>query len=124
MTPKVVEVGPQDTLSHAVEAMRKHGIRHLPVCQGDQLIGVISERDTRRFQSVGIETSGKGLPPIISQMMNPDVVTIDPGGAVREAAALMVKHRIGALPVVEDGKVIGMISETDILNLVAGSDDY
>lgn len=124
MSRNVIQVRPEDTVNHAIEAMREHHIRHLPVRKGEKLVGVVSERDTRRFQSLALEVRGNGVPLIISQIMNPHVITIDPGAAVHEAAALMVKHRIGALPVVENGETVGIISDTDILKLVAEAGEY
>jgi acetoin utilization protein AcuB len=119
MTRKVVSIAPRDTVNQARDAMHEHRIRHLPVCDDDRLVGVISERDTRGFQRR--ET---GMPVTVAQIMNPSIVTIEPGAAGREAAALMVKHQIGALPVTDDGALVGIISETDILELVAASDEY
>ena len=124
MTRKVVRIGPRDTVNQARDAMHEHRIRHLPVCDDGRLVGVVSERDTRGFQRRETGTTASGMPLMVAQIMNPSIVTIEPSAAVREAATLMVRHQIGALPVTEDGELVGIISETDILKLVAGSDEY
>jgi acetoin utilization protein AcuB len=104
----------------AMMILTVHGFRHLPVVDADgRLVGIVDRADLELFQSTA------GSPRItkrqhrVDQAMTHDVVTVPPDCPLEEAAALMVEHKIGSLPVVEAGKVVGIITETDIFKQFA-----
>lgn len=125
MQTKIVTVGVGERLSTVDEIMRLGGVRHMPVVHGGQLVGVLSERDLLRasLSEVGSFASDAReafLHSIaIADVMSKPPVTIDPGATVREAARLMAERKIGCLPVVENGALMGLLTETDVLGWVA-----
>ncbi len=124
MTATVYTVAPDDFLVDAVELMRIHPIRHLPVVATDaRLVGIVSDRDVRhalpaRAGEKPLEEIAYGqalLHTQISTIMTPRPLTIEPDASIREAAELMCREKIGALPVIEDGQMKGILSAEDLL---------
>lgn len=117
-------LGRNDTLDLAEDIMTMGRIRHLPVLDGGELVGIISQRDMFRSAAVtalGFEAdTQKALVKTIriKEIMTEKVVTISPDATVKEAARIMIDKKIGCLPVVQGMKLIGIITETDILRYV------
>lgn len=120
MTVHPVTITPQTSLFEAKQLMLQYHIRRLPVVNHDKLVGIVTRRDINRAESSFRDTWTPyqmhimRAQPSVREFMCTTVVTISPDAAIGEAAGLMIEHRIGGLPVVEDGKLIGMITETDI----------
>lgn len=122
MRRDVVTVAPDTTLPAAIHRMGERGIRHLPVVEGDRLVGIVSDRDLKRAMG-----SGSGLERderadwldrlCVAEFMTRAVLTIGPGFPVEDAARVMVRERISALPVTEAGRLVGIVTETDVLAL-------
>ncbi|MBI3245503.1 MAG: CBS domain-containing protein [Deltaproteobacteria bacterium] len=108
MTANPITISPQDTLATAKEQMTKGKFRRLPVVQDDVLVGIVTDRDILRF--VGSEERTR-----VNGAMTESPLTISPTTPVEEAVRLLRKHRINGLPVVENGKVIGIITTSDIM---------
>ena len=108
MTHQPVTVSSQDHLQTAATLMERGGFRRVPVVDGDSLVGIITDRDIRRH--VGYLDSTK-----ITAAMTADPKTVTPKMSVEDAARLMISHKIGGLPVVEDGKLVGILTTTDVL---------
>ena len=112
-----------DELSLANDIMKLGRIRHLPVVAGTQLVGILSERDLFRsslVEALGHEPSKtrdvmKAIR--IQDIMIKNLITISPDADIKEAVQLMLKHKIGCVPVVQGGALMGLITETDILRL-------
>jgi acetoin utilization protein AcuB len=110
MSTDLVTVGPGESARRAWELMRDRRIRHLPVVVDGRLVGVLSDRDLRPvLLSPGLAGAAVG------ELMSEDVTTITPGSAVEDAASLLVVKKIGCLPVVEGGRLAGIVTETDLL---------
>jgi acetoin utilization protein AcuB len=107
MSRKVVTAKPESTIAEAREVMTTHGIRHLPVVQGKRVVGIVSDRDLL-VPREGVATVGDA--------MTRDPRTVLPESAVDECAQLMRQHRIDALPVVEEGRLVGILTSSDILD--------
>lgn len=122
MNADPVSVSPDDTLAQAQRLTREHRIRHLPVVQGGLLVGILSDRDLRTAMHSPLEGgSAASLGDAkVEQVMTREVITTGPFDTVEDAAKLLCRHRIGALPVVDaHGRLVGMISETDVLTAFA-----
>lgn len=119
-----VTVNQSDTLHHAIKTLETWKIRHLPVVEGDRLVGIISDRDVKRAapSPLDLETVEEFITltsgVTVKEIMAKDVVTISQHAPIEEAAVLMCERRIGALPVVHDRRLVGIITETDVLGVL------
>ncbi len=124
MTKKVITVRPQDTIIDAFELMQAHGIRHLPVLEGEELKGLVTDRDIRlALIPSPLSTSEErvyhlGALTRVDEIMATDLIKIAPSAAIEEAAKLMAEYKISAVPVVEQEKLVGILTETDILHVL------
>jgi acetoin utilization protein AcuB len=109
MTPNPVIIGPQAMLAIAQEYMRVGHFRRLPVVQEGALIGILTDRDVHRH--AGSEERTK-----VQAAMTETPLTVPPDMEVEEATKLMLRDQISGLPVVENGKLVGIITASDILN--------
>ena len=89
--------------------MREKGCTGIPVMAGEEVKGMISRSDIRKMRD-----KNKMNAPVRAYM-SPNVITVAPESVVSRAAALMVKHNIGRLPVVEEGQLIGIVTRSDIM---------
>jgi CBS domain-containing membrane protein len=121
MRPEVATLYADDTLDLADGIMRLGRIRHLPVVSGDRVVGVVSQRDLFRaavssLLQLGGEAERKWLAGIpVKAVMTANVFTVAPSEPLHVAVRTMIDKRIGCLPVVEDGKLVGLLSESDCL---------
>lgn len=126
MRTKIVTISAGERLSTVEDIMTLGRVRHMPVVHKGRLVGVVSQRDLLRASlsevtSFRSEERRAFLHAIeISQVMSKPPVTIDPDAPLQKAALLMAEQKIGCLPVVEDEKLLGMLTETDVLCWVAG----
>jgi acetoin utilization protein AcuB len=122
MTPSPLTIGPEDSVRDVYEMMKRHHVRRLPVVDGEKLVGVITINDVRSLAPLGalplLEENELVANTKIDRVMTHNPITIGPDENVGEAARLMMKHKISGLPVMEDGKLIGIISEADLFRLV------
>jgi acetoin utilization protein AcuB len=104
----------------AMMKLKFHGFRHLPVVDADgSLVGIVDRADLELFLSEAGSPSIMKRQHRVDQAMTHEVVTVPPDCPLEEAATLMVEHKIGSLPVVDAGKVAGIITETDIFKQFA-----
>jgi acetoin utilization protein AcuB len=121
MTRDPVTVTPDDTLARALQLTRSNRVRHLPVVGGDhRLAGILSDRDIRLAMPSPLTVEDAERADFlertpIAAVMTREVISIAPSEPIEEAARLMYSHRIGALPVVGDGRLVGIVTDTDIL---------
>ena len=107
MTKNPVTVKPGDSLARADARMKAGGFRRLPVVQDGELIGILSEYDLRRYLESLYST-------LVVAAMTPNPVTISPWATLEHAVALLRSQEIGALPVVEHGKLIGIVTASNL----------
>ena len=121
MVKEIATLDVNDELSLANDIMRLGRIRHLPVVDGSRLVGIVSERDLFRSslaQALGYggEVSRDLMKTLrIKDIMVKEVTTISPEAKLYDAVRLMIDKKIGCLPVVEDDRLVGLITETDIM---------
>ena len=115
MRSPAVVVTPDTKLQDAYRTMREKGIRHLPVVEGDLLVGVITDRDLRLATSALAPTP---FPPgsQVSAAMSRTLQTADPLDPVEDAARIMSARKIGCLPILDEGRLIGIITSLDLLD--------
>ena len=115
-------VKPRDTIRHARELMENHRINQLPVVVEGRLVGIVTDRDLRdAFPSVFDSTYGSEVrhadPAAITveAVMTQYVLTLSPKDSMAEAARLMRRERVGAVPVVDGNHLVGLITRSDVL---------
>ncbi|MDE2058905.1 MAG: CBS domain-containing protein [candidate division NC10 bacterium] len=124
MRRSLVSVAQTDTLDHALTTLKRFNIRHLPVVKGDRVVGIVSDRDVKKaapspFDYPTAEEFRAFTSAVtVKEIMTKEVVTVAPLTPIEEAASLMSQKRIGALPVVQEGRLVGMITETDVLGVM------
>ena len=121
MTRTVVAMEEEQTLREAIELLQRHRIRQVPVVRGEKVVGIITDRDVKRatpsllsgvvqeeFYRVLNETT-------VSQVMTRNPFTVTPSMQLKDAVKIMVDRKFGALPVVQSDRLVGIISEIDML---------
>lgn len=121
MSNALDSVTPDASLHDALSKMNRAGFRHLPVVDAGKLVGIITERDLRL--AVNSPVLDEDLTPretvlnelTVGECMTPDPQFVSPDAAAHEVADLLSLNKFGAMPVVKDGALIGMISYVDYL---------
>jgi acetoin utilization protein AcuB len=108
MTPDPVVIAPEEHLAEARARMIRGRFRRLPVVHDGRLVGIITDRDVR--QHLGFLERTK-----VNAVMTENLITVKPQSTLEEAAQLLLKHKIGGLPVVEEQRLVGIITTSDIL---------
>ena len=126
MTRNVTTLDRNDTMDVAADVMAAGGLRHLPIMDGRRVVGVVSERDLLRpglAAALGYGSKARRMllhAVAVKEVMSEPAVTLAPEASVRDAARLMVERRIGCLPVVDAGVLVGLVTETDLLRHAYG----
>ena len=121
-----VTLKPEDTLDLANDIISLGRIRHIPIVDGSRLVGIITERDligTAAAQIFGLKHKNKSAlqkSVLIKEVMKQRVITAAPDTPIKDVAHLMADKKIGGVPVVSDGMVVGLVTTTDILRYVEG----
>jgi acetoin utilization protein AcuB len=116
---ELVTVPPSAGLGDVLHLLNRKGVRHILVVDESRLVGIISDRDikTELALSAGAELGGQAR--TARQIMTADPITIAPGATVQDAARRMMSARVSALPVVHDGRLVGIVTETDLLRVLS-----
>ncbi|HEX2276578.1 MAG TPA: CBS domain-containing protein [Candidatus Tectomicrobia bacterium] len=123
MTRDVITVPPQEKIIDAFELMQGRGIRHLPVVEDGELKGLVTDRDIRLALIPSPLSTPEdrmyhlGALERVDEIMATELITVEPTTTIEEAAKLMAQYKIGAVPVVGQGKLVGILTETDILSV-------
>jgi CBS domain-containing protein len=124
MTTDVTSLQDTDTLLDARMVFVRSSFRHLPVLQGKQLVGVVTEHDVRQYtpstlSGVSPEEYNRILETTpVTRAMTREPMTVRPDQPVFEAANILYTRRFGCLPVVENGELVGIVTTTDMLRLL------
>jgi acetoin utilization protein AcuB len=119
MRKRVVTVHTDTTIEDALELLRGNRIRHLPVMDGEKLVGIISDRDLRDALPSSLlthEDDHEILKTPVGAIMTKEVITAHRLDFIQDAAKTIYDHKVGSLPVLEDGRLVGLVTESDILN--------
>jgi CBS domain-containing protein len=126
MSSEVHTVKRNDELGIADALMKQERVRHLPVLDGDgEVCAVVSQRDLFRgalLKALGFGSRAEELmlkQVVVKEAMSSEIQTTSPDTSVADAARLMIEKKIGCLPVIENGKLVGIVTETDFVRLVA-----
>ena len=119
MTEDPFTIEPDAPLGRAMDVMRAKDLRHLPVVdQAGRLIGIIADRDLQRAALAPAVEEGVG-DLRVKDVMSWDVLTTHPEAPLAHAARVMFERRVGSLPVILDGRLLGMLTEKDVARALA-----
>jgi CBS domain-containing protein len=140
MTPQVISVQPDDTVGDVAERLMKHGISAVPVVDGDKMVGIVSEGDLIRRTEIGTaerrrswwlriftgtETLAteyvKSHARRVRDVMTKDVISVSEETSLSEIAALLEKNHIKRVPVLRDGRLVGIVSRANLIRRLATS---
>jgi acetoin utilization protein AcuB len=122
MTTNPFTVSPDQTIPDAHELMVQHGVKRLPVIKNNKLVGVVSKEDIDKYSPSKATSLSMGeityllSKTKIKQIMSKNLITISPNSLLEEAAILMRDNKVSFLPVVENNKLVGIITESDIFD--------
>jgi acetoin utilization protein AcuB len=123
MSHSVSYVAPETLVTDALNFMKSQHVRRLPVLKRDKLVGIVSDKDLLNASptpatGVSVWELASLLGKLtIGEIMTREVLTVTEDTPIEEAARLMADHKIGGLPVMRDGEVVGMITETDLFKI-------
>ena len=121
MTRDVYTIHPDDTVLGASQLMRRRSIRHVPVVEGHALVGIITDRDIKRAAPSLLSGSDQKdyedvlRSTLVSRIMTREPFTVDVQARIRTAVRVMVENRVGALPVMDRNRLVGIITGYDLL---------
>ncbi|MCH8546853.1 MAG: CBS domain-containing protein [Cryomorphaceae bacterium] len=121
MTESLVTVNLNDDLRKVKEIFAKGKFRHLPVMNGDKLVGMMSKNDIMRLSFGQVfENQGDADEAVldmlsIDQIMTHNITSIDADATVKDAAEVFVSSKFHSLPVMSEGKVVGIVTSTDVI---------
>ncbi len=124
MTSPAASISKEARLLDAALTMRRSGFRHLPITDGDKLVGIITDRDIQRFApsllgNVSQEEYNRIFEETpLEKVMTKTLITLTPDMHIREAVAVLHDKKLGCIPVVEKQKLVGIITVTDLLRLL------
>lgn len=128
MTRQPEAASPDETVLQARDRFRGGGFHHLPVVRDGRLVGLVSDRDVLRAAGPSLGThewdadGGLGIDRTLGEIMSPDPLTADPLMSVEEVADTMLRHGVSSLPVVEEGRLVGIVTSADVLRHAAGQE--
>ena len=127
MKRDLVTVPPGATLEEAASLLKANRIHHLPVVEGERLLGIVTNTDLRNATLDGMfggaDRGDSGRPVTVGEIMTREVVTLSPGDTLDDAMLILSGQRIGALPVVEGGRLVGIVTKADILSALLSTLD-
>ncbi len=124
MTRDPATLSPEDTLMRAVEVMRARRVRRLPIVVGEHLVGLLAEGDLKRAQPSALSDSEEEFTRVmegtpISRIMIPRPLTVVEETPLAEALQTLVTTKYGALPVLRDGRLVGIVTDADLLGCLS-----
>lgn len=121
MTTDVVAIQPQNSIAVAIRLMRQGQLRRLPVVEDGALVGIVTSGDLRRITGLASILKDPSQDNFlwhhipVANVMTRDPISLSPDTPISEAARLLVEHKIGGLPVVDHGSLVGIITTSDLL---------
>lgn len=115
-------IGPEATLADALQLMADKKNRHLVVVEGETVVGILSDRDLAMYYDPEGMSSERWQQTEVRRLMAANPVIIGSGSTVGEAARLLLREAVSALPVVDSGQLVGVISDRDFTRHFAQSD--
>lgn len=126
MSRDVIFAAPECPIDQAIRLFEGHTFRHLPVVDENRLVGMVSDRDialsTGWVLASHRNASDTGGPQLVEEIMNRDIRSLGEEDEVKKAAGLFLDERIGAMPIVREGEVVGIVTTTDLMRACREAD--
>lgn len=126
MSKSVIVANKFHNFSEVLELFSRHGMHHLPILDGnDKIIGIVSSNDLMKifidpkYRNISLNSDEADKLINIPDIMTADVITVSPKDTIKHAAQIFAEKHFQAMPVVEDGKVVGIISVKDLVHVIA-----
>lgn len=125
MNPEVITIPPDSTISYVAVEMSRRKFRHFPVVEstrtGNRLVGIVAKYDIARgfpgdLNPFSIEVTEDSVPRLVASIMTKQVITVTPDCTIEDAARILRTNRIGALPVLKENRLAGIITESDVFD--------
>lgn len=125
MTDHPVTMTPDRPVIEVYALMAEHGIRHIPIVEGERLVGIVSDRDLHRLAPIRRGWRADDVGPLfctpVSEIMTREkLLTVDPVATLAEAATLLVSAKVGSLPVLDGDRLVGLLTSYDLLRALMG----
>ncbi|MCA9617997.1 MAG: CBS domain-containing protein [Myxococcales bacterium] len=122
MSRNIIAVGPEDPIGNILDSMEQLRFRHLPVVEGDRLVGVVTQKDLLHASSSLFSDKAKERDAIIGKahvktIMQEAIITVSSKDSLAEAGRVMWEAKVGCLPVVDDDKLVGILTESDFIRV-------
>lgn len=120
MTTSVKSLQSTQVLLEAMQFLRQHEVRHIPIMEGTKLVGVLTDRDVKRATPSALDPGQREVwerivkDTTLAKVMSRDPMTVSRELTFKEAVKLFVEERIGCLPVIEDGELVGIVTASDL----------
>lgn len=130
MSKRVLAVETFDSIAIARQLIAKHRVNQLPVLENGKLVGIVTDRDIRdayptsMMINLGKEIDRFADSVTVEEIMTHDVMVVRPDTALTTAVGLLRRHRIGSLPVMKNGKLVGIVTRSDILDFVLSGSEF
>lgn len=129
MTRDVKSLRVEQTLLEAMQFLRENHVRHIPILDGDRLVGVLTDRDIKRATPSALDPSQREVwerivkETTLAKVMTRDPSTLGPEASMRDVLSAFVEDRIGCMLVVEEGKLVGIVTASDMFRTMLASLD-
>jgi CBS domain-containing protein len=124
MTRDVITVQAEEPIRAAVDLVEQRQLRRFPVMKGAELVGIVTDRDLRDATASSVVLTERKYHDFlldtvkVESVMSANPSTVSPESDLKEAARLILELKVGGLPVLEDGRLVGIITETDLINML------
>jgi CBS domain-containing protein len=120
MTKSPLTLAPWETIGQADEMMTRNNFRQIPIMQGKELVGIVTDRDVRSFLSGSIlaspETRERSFNIAVRDIMTTEPITVSPDDDLQEVVELLIEEKIGGIPVIDDAEgLVGIVTYVDVL---------
>ena len=120
MAKELIKVSTTEKISLVYQFFQEHPIRHIPVTEGEKLVGIISKNDIRKIPYAFTGVNEEVVPAIfdnyeLADMMTKNPISIAPTSTIKEAVEILSNESFHSLPVVDDGNLVGIVTSTDML---------
>jgi len=122
MTRDVITIQAEEPIRAAVDLVEQRQLRRFPVMKGAELVGIVTDRDLRDATASSVVLTERKYHDFlldtvkVESVMSANPSTVSPESDLKEAARLILELKVGGLPVLEDGRLVGIITETDLIN--------